>query len=64
MNDLSRFESRKFIIAAVLVLAAIGMRLGGFLTEGAFVELAKWVAGLYFGFNVLQKITPPSKVLE
>lgn len=63
-GTLSRYESRKFICMAVIVVSAIVMRFTGFLTEGAFVDLVMWVAGLYFGFNVLQKLAPTVKAAE
>ncbi|CAN7536386.1 hypothetical protein LJR130_003769 [Variovorax sp. LjRoot130] len=39
----------------LIVVAAILLLLGEFIKEAAFVDLVKWVAGLYFGFNVVQK---------
>ncbi|CAN7467344.1 hypothetical protein LJR175_003116 [Variovorax sp. LjRoot175] len=54
-NEESRYASRKWILAMLIVVAAILLLLGEFIKEVAFVDLVKWVAGLYFGFNVTQK---------
>lgn len=56
MNDTeTRFASRKWILAAVVTVAAILLFIGGMLTEAAFLDLVKWTLGLYFGANVVQK---------
>ena len=51
----SRYASRKFLLALLVVIACIAMRVTDLLDPARFVELVKWTAALYFGFNVTQK---------
>lgn len=51
MND-SRFASRKFILAAFLVLAALGLLIGKVIDSATWASTSTWVLGLYFTGNV------------
>ena len=56
MTEYSKYASRKWQITVFILLATLA--LFGFtekLSEAGFVDLTKWVVGLYFGFNVAQK---------
>ena len=53
MTD-SRYASRKFVIALLMLVIGVGMTYLGMLTP-QLVDLLKWTGGLYFGFNVTQK---------
>lgn len=50
----SRYASRKFLLAILMVVVGVGMTLHGSLTQ-QLVDLMKWTAGMYFGLNVTQK---------
>lgn len=54
MTETTRYASRKFIVA--LLILGIGTAMTWFtrLTP-ELLDLLKWTAGLYFGFNVSQK---------
>lgn len=47
-----RYASRKFILAAAVLLAGFAGRALGLLTPELTVDLLKWTLGLYFGVNV------------
>jgi hypothetical protein len=51
----TRYASRKWILAAVVVVAAILLRFGDLISPEVFLELVKWTLALYFGANVVQK---------
>ena len=53
MSD-SKFGSRKFVIAILMLAIGVGTTFMGLLTP-QLVELVKWTGGLYFGFNVSQR---------
>lgn len=48
----TRYASRKFILAAAVLLAGFAGRVLGLLTPELCVDLAKWTLGLYFTGNV------------
>lgn len=50
----SRFASRKWLLALLVVAVGVGMELAGKLSP-QLVGLLQWVVGLYSGFNVTQK---------
>lgn len=50
----TRYASRKWRLALLVVAVAVGMELAGKLTP-ALSDLLKWTLGLYCGFNVGQK---------
>jgi hypothetical protein len=54
-ETVSRYESRKWQMAAVALVAWIVLFAIGRLSETALIELATWTLGLYFGANVAQK---------
>jgi len=49
-----RYQSRKFILALLMLAIGTTLTYFGMLTE-LLVDLLKWTGGLYFGFNVSQK---------
>lgn len=51
MNDI-RFASRKFILAAFLLVAAIALRIAGLIDQGTWSTFSTWVLGLYVTGNV------------
>lgn len=51
MND-TRFASRKFILACVIVLIATGFRIAGLLDSAEWINVSTWLAGLYMAGNV------------
>lgn len=53
----SKYSSRKFLLAVAVIL--IGTAMAGFerLTGDQLIDLLKWVSGMYFGFNVTQKVS-------
>lgn len=50
----ARYASRKFILALLVLAVAAWANWAEMLTP-QLVDVLKWVAGLYFGFNVTQK---------
>ncbi|RZL86578.1 MAG: hypothetical protein EOP82_29435 [Variovorax sp.] len=52
----SRYASRKWILAAVVVVAAIALRISDLLSEALSIDLLKWTLGLYFTANVAQRV--------
>jgi hypothetical protein len=50
----SRYASRKWLFALLLVAVAVGMELADKLSP-TLADFLKWIAGLYFGFNVGQQ---------
>lgn len=50
----SRYASRKWRFALLLVAAGVGLELAGKLTP-LLVDYLKWIFGLYCGFNVTAK---------
>ena len=55
--DENRFASRKFILTTVAVLVPIFLVIFKVIEPNAYVELTKWVVGLYFTGNVVEKST-------
>lgn len=59
MND-NRFASRKFILTAFLLLAALGLLIGKVIDPATWASTCTWVLGLYFtgsvGATVAQRI--------
>lgn len=51
MND-TRFASRKFILAAFVVLAALGLLIGHVIDAPTWFSVSTWTLGLYFTGNV------------
>lgn len=51
MND-TRFASRKFILAAFLLLATLGLLIGKVIDAATWASTSTWVLGLYFTGNV------------
>lgn len=51
MND-NRFASRKFILAALLLLAALGLLIAGIIDQETWSGFSTWVLGLYVTGNV------------
>lgn len=49
----SRYASRKFRITVGILLGAFLVFATGLLAPALFVDLVKWIAGLYFGANVV-----------
>lgn len=47
-----RYSSRKFLLAAFVLLAACVGRALGLLTPELTVDLVKWTLGMYFAGNV------------
>lgn len=47
---------RKFIVTVGVILIATGLVIWGKITADNFVDLAKWVTGLYLGANAVQAI--------
>lgn len=54
-RETSRFASRKFILAVLVIVIGVAMTLEGKFSGDHLVDLLKWIAGLYFGFNVTAK---------
>lgn len=50
----SRYSSRKFLLALLVVVTGTVLTVMDLLTP-LIVELFKWTCGLYFGLNVTQK---------
>lgn len=48
----TRFASRKFILAAFLLLAALGLLIAGFIDQDTWQGFCTWVLGLYVTGNV------------
>lgn len=55
MED-SRLSSRKFLLAAVAVVGTIPLVMFKYIDVPAYVEITKWVIGLYLTGNVAEKI--------
>jgi hypothetical protein len=53
---MSRFGSRKFLLAVGFVLACIGLLCFGKLDQAAFVTLSQWALSGYLGANVLHRL--------
>ena len=51
MND-NRFASRKFILTAFLLLAALGLLIGKVIDPATWASTCTWVLGLYFTGSV------------
>lgn len=51
MNE-SRYASRKFILAAFLLLAALGLLIAGIIDQDTWSGFCTWVLGLYVTGNV------------
>lgn len=56
MED-SKFSSRKFILAVVASLSPIALLVTGHIHPAEYVEITKWVIGLYIAGNVAEKST-------
>lgn len=48
----AKFASRKFILAAFALLAALGLLLAGKIDQAAWSSFCTWVIGLYVTGNV------------
>lgn len=51
----SKFSSRKFSLALLVILIGTALTVWGKLTSEHLVDLLKWITGMYLGFNVTQK---------
>lgn len=51
MND-NRYASRKFVLAAFLLVAAIGLLVAGRIEPSTWSSISTWVLGLYMTGNV------------
>lgn len=49
---MTKYGSRKFLITVGVIVFASLAFWAGKLTEGGFVDLLKWIVGLYGGANV------------
>lgn len=54
MED-SKFSSRKFILTAFATLAPIALLAMHYIEPGVYADITKWVIGLYFTGNVVEK---------
>ena len=58
----TRYASRKFILAAFVLLAALGLLIGKVIDADTWASVSTWVLGLYFTGNVgaalVQKVKP------
>jgi hypothetical protein len=52
-QERSRFASRKFLLAVLVVLLAAGLLAAGRIGDAAWVEVTIWAAGLYMAGNGL-----------
>lgn len=52
MADAARYASRKFVLAAFLLLAALGLLLAGRVNQATWSSFCAWVLGLYVTGNV------------
>jgi hypothetical protein len=48
----TRYASRKFILAAFLLLAALGLLIAGLIDQATWEGFSTWVLGLYITGNV------------
>ncbi|GGK08850.1 hypothetical protein GCM10011394_17860 [Luteimonas terricola] len=48
----SKFASRKFILAAFVLLAALGLLIAGLIDQNTWSSFNTWVIGLYITGNV------------
>lgn len=55
MDD-SNYSSRKFLLTAFAVLAPIILLVTHHLDAAVYADITKWVIGLYFTGNVVEKI--------
>lgn len=53
---IGRYKSRKFILAASVLVVSTWLLVLGFLDASNWVTINSLVANLYFGANVVQKI--------
>lgn len=53
-KETTRYASRKWLLALLVILVGVAMSWFDKLAP-QLVDLLKWTAGLYFGFNVSQK---------
>lgn len=60
MDD-SRFASRKFILTAFAVLSPIALVMTHHIDATIYADITKWVIGLYFTGNVVEKLGLVSK---
>ena len=56
MED-NRFASRKFILTALAALIPIALLIFHYIDQGTYADITKWVIGLYFTGNVVEKST-------
>jgi len=48
----TRYASRKFILAAFVLLAALGLLISNVIDPATWASVSTWVLGLYFTGNV------------
>jgi hypothetical protein len=63
IKEASRFSSRKFVLAVLVILIGTGLTLGEKFSSSDLLELLKWTVGMYMGFNVTEKATERAKEL-
>lgn len=51
----TRYASRKFILVAFLLLAALGLLIAGLVDAAQWSEFSTWVLGLYMTGNVASR---------
>lgn len=54
---MTRYGSRKFLLALLAFATFTALRVAGLIDQGAYVSLAMFALGGYLGANVVQKAT-------
>lgn len=56
MENDNKYSSRKFLLTAFAVLSPIILLVTHHLDAAVYADITKWVIGLYFTGNVVEKI--------
>lgn len=51
----SKFSSRKFVLTAFAVLSPIVLLVFHYVEPAVYADITKWIIGLYFTGNVVEK---------